>query len=74
MRINRPTIAQVESAPIGSTLELTRNREHGTPELWVKGERGLWNCQNFKDVNPRFNQGLALTTYAKTTLTIELGE
>jgi hypothetical protein len=73
MKINRPTIAQVESAPIGSTLELTRNREQGTPELWKKGERNLWHCSN-KGVYPRFSQGLALTTYAKTTLTIELGE
>lgn len=74
MKINRPTIAQVEAAPIGSTLELTRNREQGTPELWKKGERGLWVCLNFKGVNPRFNSGLGLTTYAKTTLTIKLGE
>lgn len=74
MKINRPTIAQVESAPIGSTLELTRNREHGTPELWVKGERNVWNCLNVKGALSRYSQGLGLTTYAKTILTIELGE
>ena len=69
--INRPTITQCESAPVGSTLELYLNRDTITPQLWIKADKMLWHCVSHKGVLKRYNTGLLLTTYHKTKLTIK---
>ena len=69
--INRTTITQCESAPVGSTLELYPNRDTNTPQIWMKADKMLWQCINNKGVLKRYNTGLLLTTYYKTLLTIK---
>jgi hypothetical protein len=70
MKIRRPSITQVANAPIGSTLEMWRNKNVETPEVWVKTDCFMWENISIPDVLPRRNNGLELSTKYQVILHI----
>lgn len=72
VEIKRPTITQVSDAPIGSTLEMWRNKEIATPETWVKIDRFTWRNVTTPSALLKGNRGLELST--KYRVILQLGK
>jgi hypothetical protein len=73
VEIRRPTITQVSNAPIGSTLEMWRNKEIATSETWVKIDRFSWRNLTVPNALLKGNRGLELSTKYKVILQLGKG-
>jgi hypothetical protein len=68
VEIKRPSITQVANAPIGSTLEMWRNKDIETPEMWLKIDSFTWKNISVSNALLKRNSGLELSTKYKVIL------
>ena len=68
MIINRPTIAQITAAPVGSIIEVWMTKEEALPKQWIKKDTLWWKSPRSLS---RTNSDLNLTHNYKWRLVTE---